>query len=204
MDEQKRTQLLFRVQICHFARYTQNLIFSPEGKNVIFFFLKMFSLFNFNHNGTHCRETSLSSAADIRQFQALGRRSFPSKLKPLRWLSEPAILYSGYCSQMHYIASIYTLWQEFLLSLSIQIKPIIITALFIESLKSILLHIMFHELMARFQLELFIFITYFSTVIPIASCFFFPVGLSSLTRHFQQVLQFLLYPGLGRGNYKTC
>ena len=37
---------------------------------------------------------------------------------------------------------------------------------------------MFHELMVRFQLELF---TYFSTVIPLTSCVFFPVGLSSLT-----------------------
>ena len=36
--------------------------------------------------------------------------------------------------------------------------------------------------------ELFIFITYFSTVVPLTSCDFFPVGLSSLMRHFQQVL----------------
>ena len=47
---------------------------------------------------------------------------------------------------------------------------------------------MFHALMGRFQLELFIFITYFSTVVPITSYVFFPVGLLSLTQHFQQVL----------------
>ena len=34
----------------------------------------------------------------------------------------------------------------------------------------ILLNIMFHALMGRFQLELFIFITYFFTVIPLTSC----------------------------------
>ena len=39
--------------------------------------------------------------------------------------------------------------------------------------KSILLNIMFHALMGRFQLELFIFITYFSTVVPFTSCVFF-------------------------------
>ena len=33
-----------------------------------------------------------------------------------------------------------------------------------------------------------ILITNFSTVVPLTSCVFFPVGLSSLTRHFQQVL----------------
>ena len=38
---------------------------------------------------------------------------------------------------------------------------------------SILLNIMFHALMGRFQLELFIFITYFSTVVPLTSCVFF-------------------------------
>jgi len=47
---------------------------------------------------------------------------------------------------------------------------------------------MFHSLMGRFQLELFIFITYFSTGVPLTSCVFIPVGLSSLTRHVQQVL----------------
>ena len=56
---------------------------------------------------------------------------------------------------------------------------------------------MFHALVGRFQLELFIFITYFSTVVPITSCVFFPVGFSSLTRHFQQILWFLLSPDLG-------
>ena len=35
---------------------------------------------------------------------------------------------------------------------------------------------MFHALMGRFQLQLFIFITYFSTVAPLTSCVFFPVG----------------------------
>ena len=44
---------------------------------------------------------------------------------------------------------------------------------------------MFHAPMGR--LELFIFITYFSTVVPF-NVVFFPVGLSSLMRHFQQVL----------------
>ena len=37
-------------------------------------------------------------------------------------------------------------------------------------------------------LELFIFMTYFSTVVQFTSCVFFPVNLSSLTLHFQQVL----------------
>ena len=53
---------------------------------------------------------------------------------------------------------------------------------------SILLNIMFHAMMGRFQLELIIFITCFSTVVPFKSCVFFHVGLSSLTRNFQQVL----------------
>ena len=47
---------------------------------------------------------------------------------------------------------------------------------------------MFHALMGRFQLELFIFITYFSTVVPLNICVFFPVGILSLARDFQQVL----------------
>ena len=38
---------------------------------------------------------------------------------------------------------------------------------------SILLNIMFHALMRRFQLELFIFIAYFCTVVPLTSCFVF-------------------------------
>ena len=42
------------------------------------------------------------------------------------------------------------------------------------------------------QLELFIFITHFSTVVPLTSCVLFTVGLSLLTRHLQQVLFFLL------------
>ena len=53
---------------------------------------------------------------------------------------------------------------------------------------SILLNILFHALMGRFQLQLFIFITYFSRVVPLTSCVFFPVGLLLLMRHFQQVL----------------
>ena len=57
-----------------------------------------------------------------------------------------------------------------------------------RALRPILLSIIFHALMGRFQLELFICIIYFYTVIPLPSCVFFPVGLSSLTRHFQQVL----------------
>ena len=39
--------------------------------------------------------------------------------------------------------------------------------------ESILLNIMFHRLMGRFQLELFIFITYFSTVVPFNVVFSF-------------------------------
>ena len=39
-----------------------------------------------------------------------------------------------------------------------------------HSVPSILLNIMFHALMGRFQLELFIFVTYFSTVVPLRSC----------------------------------
>jgi len=39
------------------------------------------------------------------------------------------------------------------------------------------LNIMFHAHMGRFQLELFIFITYFSTVVLLNSCVMFPVGL---------------------------
>ena len=41
---------------------------------------------------------------------------------------------------------------------------------------------MIHALMGKFQLELFIFITYFSTVVPLISCVFFPAGFSLLTR----------------------
>ena len=37
---------------------------------------------------------------------------------------------------------------------------------------------MFHAMIGRFQLELLICITYFSTVIPLTSCVFFLVGLS--------------------------
>ena len=52
-------------------------------------------------------------------------------------------------------------------------------------LLSILINIMFHALMGRFQLEIF---TYLSTVVTLTCRVFFPVGLSSLARHFQQVL----------------
>ena len=45
---------------------------------------------------------------------------------------------------------------------------------------------MFNALMGRFHLELFILITYFSIVVPLNSYVFFPVGLLSLMRHFQQ------------------
>ena len=55
-----------------------------------------------------------------------------------------------------------------------------------------LLNIVFHALMGRFQLELFIFITYFSSVVPLTNCVFFPVGLSSLSRHFQQFVLLLI------------
>ena len=35
----------------------------------------------------------------------------------------------------------------------------------------------------------FYYLAYFNTVVPLTSCVFFPVGLSSLTQHFQQVLK---------------
>jgi hypothetical protein len=54
-------------------------------------------------------------------------------------------------------------------------------------MKNICYNIMFHALMAGFQLELFIFIAYFCTVLPLTSFVFFPVGLSSLMRRFKQV-----------------
>ena len=44
---------------------------------------------------------------------------------------------------------------------------------------TILLNSIIHKLIGRFQLELFILINYFSTVVPLISCVFFPVGLSS-------------------------
>ena len=55
-------------------------------------------------------------------------------------------------------------------------------------LLKVLLNIMFHASIGRFQLELFIFITYFSTIVPFNSCVFFPISLSLLVWHFQQVL----------------
>ena len=47
------------------------------------------------------------------------------------------------------------------------------------------------------QIELFYLITYFSTVVPLTSCVFFLVRLSSWTRLFQQIIYFFLSPGLG-------
>ena len=38
--------------------------------------------------------------------------------------------------------------------------------------------------MGRFKLELFIFISYFSTIVPLTSCVFFPVGVSLLTQQY--------------------
>ena len=53
----------------------------------------------------------------------------------------------------------------------------------------ILLYIMFHPPVGRFQLELVCYFTHFSTVVPFNRCvFFFPVGLSSLIQYFQHVL----------------
>ena len=47
---------------------------------------------------------------------------------------------------------------------------------------------MFRAPMGRFQIELINYFTYFSTVVLSNSCGFFPVGISSLIQHFQQVL----------------
>ena len=44
---------------------------------------------------------------------------------------------------------------------------------------------MFHALMARFQLELFIFITYFSIIVHSQVVFFFPVGLQGKKHKFE-------------------
>ena len=59
---------------------------------------------------------------------------------------------------------------------------------------------MFHAPMRRFQFELIYYFTYFSpSSHPTLVCFF-PVGLSLLIQHFQQVLwvlKFLMSPGLG-------
>jgi hypothetical protein len=49
---------------------------------------------------------------------------------------------------------------------------------------------MFHALMGRFQLELFIFITYFSTVVPVTSYVFFLVGLLLLMLLFNRSYSF--------------
>ena len=54
--------------------------------------------------------------------------------------------------------------------------------------KSILLNIMFHATMGRFQLELIYYFTYFSPLSHLTLVCFFPVGLSLLIQHFQQVL----------------
>ena len=58
---------------------------------------------------------------------------------------------------------------------------------------------MFHALRERFQLELFILLPIFSPLFH-SQVVLFPVGLSSLTRHFEQVLQFLLSPSLATVN----
>ena len=67
-----------------------------------------------------------------------------------------------------------------------------IPVLFLENTYSMILQPLkrlAHSLMRVFfiKLELLILITYFSTVVPLASYVFFPVGLSLLTRQFQQV-----------------
>ena len=59
---------------------------------------------------------------------------------------------------------------------------------------------MYHAPIGRFQLELIYYFTYFSSVVPSNICVFFPVALSFLIQHFQQVLwvlKFLLSPDLG-------
>ena len=55
--------------------------------------------------------------------------------------------------------------------------------IFINTFKSI-----FHALMGKTQLELFIFITFFFHCHPIQCCVFFLVGILSLMQHSQQVL----------------
>ena len=57
----------------------------------------------------------------------------------------------------------------------------------------VLLNIMFHAPVERFQLELINYFTYFSTVVPSNICVFFPVGLSLLIQYFQQVLWMLKF-----------
>jgi hypothetical protein len=62
-----------------------------------------------------------------------------------------------------------------------------------KNIFTILLNIMFHAAMGRFQLELIYYFTYFSmSSHPIVVCFL-PVGLSSLIRHFQEVLWVLKF-----------
>ena len=91
-------------------------------------------------------------------------------------------------SSLAFWTGVLTLETNVSLMVSLQALLVILSGFWSHEPKpSILLNIMFHALMGRFQLELFIFITYFSTVIPLTSCVFFPAGLSSLTRHFQQV-----------------
>jgi hypothetical protein len=63
----------------------------------------------------------------------------------------------------------------------------------------IILNIKFHAPMGRFQLELISYFTYFSPSSHSTIVCFYPVGFSSLIRHFQQVLwvlKFLLSPSL--------
>ena len=54
--------------------------------------------------------------------------------------------------------------------------------------KTILLIIMCHAPMVRFQLELIYCFTFFSTVVPSNICRYFSLRLSLLIQHFQQVL----------------
>ena len=56
--------------------------------------------------------------------------------------------------------------------------------------------------MEIFQLELFIFINYFSTIVPPTSCIFFPEGISSLTQHFQHPTRHVENVTLTRKTYR--
>ena len=73
-----------------------------------------------------------------------------------------------------------------------------------KRLLSILLNIMFQESIGRFQLELINYFTYFPPSSHLTVVCFFPVGLSSLIWHFQQVLwvlKFLLSPTMPVENF---
>jgi hypothetical protein len=71
----------------------------------------------------------------------------------------------------------------------------------IQFKQSILLYIMFHAPMGRFQLELIYYFTYFSPSSHLTLACFFPIGLSVLIQHCQQVLKFLLSLDLGSLNH---